>query len=465
MKQYAVLDIETTGMSPGKNRITEIAILIHDGTQILDSFQSLVNPECYVPEFITNLTGISNEMLQDAPRFFEIAKKVVELTEGKIIVAHNAHFDYGFLKNEFNRLGYKFHRQMLCTVRLSRKIFPKLPSYSLKNLTKYFNITLNQHHRAYADAKATCEILERLIEKSETKIEKNIISNEISTKTIPPKLPKKVFENLPEKTGVYYFYDEAGSIIYIGKSKNIKKRIATHFSSFNNQQKSIEFKNQIADISHELTGSELVALLLESDEIKKHTPRFNKAQRKTRYFYGIYERKSQKGYIRFYISRLQNEKKTPLTMTGRFDTAKKILEEKIEAFQLCQKLAGVYETKEACFHYQVKKCKGACINLEDKESYNKRARKAKATFDVYSQKTFIITDIGRNSGENAIILLEKGRYLGFGYVDKEVSISSFEALKSYIKPYQDNQDIQKIIYAWLKKTNWKGATEVVEDNL
>ena len=166
-KTYAIVDIETTGGKATRHRITEIAIVLHDGKKILDQWETLINPECYIPHGITELTGITQEMVQDAPKFYEVAKTIVEKTEKAIFVAHNVRFDYGFLREEFKRLGYTFSRRQLCTVRLSRKAFPGLRSYSLGKLIKHFGIKVNDRHRAMADTLATVELFEKILRQEE----------------------------------------------------------------------------------------------------------------------------------------------------------------------------------------------------------------------------------------------------------------------------------------------------------
>lgn len=450
-QMYAIIDIETTGLRVNEDKITEIAIYIHDGNEVIDTFHSLINPERYLPEFITQLTGITNEMLEQAPKFYEIARQIVEITEGKVFVAHNAHFDYTFVKNEFKNLGFNYQRKTLCTVRLSRKIYPHLPSYSLGNLCKHFGIINEKKHRAGSDALATVKLLEILLSKNENKAQKNIIDNEIKVKTLPPKLSYETFEKLPEATGVYYFYDEAGSIIYIGKSKNIKKRIASHFSTNLNNRKTIEVKNRVADIGFEITGSELIALLLESDEIKVHKPLFNRAQRRSHFQYGIFMKKNRSGYYEFFVERTKTQTKPALYLAANAQTAREMLRRKVEQHTLCMKLCNLYESKGACFAYQIKQCQGACIQEEAPETYNERFLEALDSFNQFARKSFMIITQGRETTEKTLVCVENGRYLGWGYIDQEAVIQNLEDAKQYIKRYKDNRDIQKIIWAWVKK--------------
>lgn len=167
---YAVIDIETSGGRAQVDKITEIAIYIHDGEKIVDEFSTLINPETYIPPFITRLTGINNEMVTSAPKFYEVAKRIVLMTEGHLFVAHNASFDYRFIQEEFKRLGYNYQRQTMCTVQMSRKIIPGMDSYSLGNLCQNLGITINNRHRAAGDALATTKLLELLIEKTQGKL-------------------------------------------------------------------------------------------------------------------------------------------------------------------------------------------------------------------------------------------------------------------------------------------------------
>jgi DNA polymerase-3 subunit epsilon len=448
---YAILDVETTGMQFQDDKITEIAVYVHNGDEIIDSFHTLINPERYLPDFITQLTGITNEMVAEAPKFYEIARRIVEITEGKVIVAHNAHFDYSFIKNEFKNLGYNFQRKTLCTVRLSRKLYPNLPSYSLGNLCRNFGIQHEKKHRADGDALATCQLFEILLGKDHKKVNQAVVDNEVKAKNLPPKISQAEFEALPEATGVYYFHNEEGDLIYIGKSKNIKKRIASHFSTNLKSRKTIEFKNQVASISYEITGSELIALLLESDEIKKHRPKFNRAQTRSKFHYGIFSYEDQKGYTQFYVDKVIKQTFIPLILAESAEGARRILYSKVQEFGLCMKLCNLYKSKGACFDYQIKKCQGACIQQESAESYNERAELAKNAFHYYAGKSFVVFTRGREKGEKALVCVENGRYLGWGYVDDSCTIRNIDEAKGFIKRYVDNRDVQKILTFWIKK--------------
>lgn len=220
---YVILDIETTGGAYNQEGITEIAIYKFDGHTIIDQFISLVNPEIPIQPFVVNLTGINNAMLRNAPKFYEIAKRIVEISEGCILVAHNASFDYRILRTEFNRLGYNFTKNTLCTVELSKKLIPEQPSYSLGKLVRSLGIPIADRHRASGDAMATLKLFKMILAKD---VEKNIVNSLVKSEIkagITPKL-LDILDKLPTTTGIYYIHNEKGDLIYIGKSKNIKKK-------------------------------------------------------------------------------------------------------------------------------------------------------------------------------------------------------------------------------------------------
>jgi DNA polymerase III subunit epsilon len=445
---YSIIDIETTGGSALQEKITEIAVYLHDGDKITDEFISLVNPERNIPYFITNLTGITNEMVENAPRFFEIAKKIIEMTEGTTFVAHNARFDYSFIRQEYKSLGYNFKRNILDTVTLSRKLLPGHKSYSLGNLCKDLNITINGRHRAGGDAFATVRLLEILMRKD---IEINEHQSSLFKKTkaskLNPRLDTSKIDRIPDEPGVYYFYNEKGDLIYIGKSRNLQQRISTHLSN-NTTNRAMEMRDVIADIDWETTGSELIALLKESFEIKKNKPHYNRAQRRTSFQWGIFSFIDDNGYLNYKFGQV-NDDEMPLAVFVSREKAKARLAFMIEAFGLCQKLAGLYDTAGACFHYHVGMCHGACIGKESAEEYNKRAIKAGEEFS-FSRRNFFIIDRGREKEERCAVKIMNGKYTGWGYFNVNDMGFGLSAVHDCIKPSDDNRDIQVILKSYLK---------------
>lgn len=445
---YAIIDIETTGGSARIEKITEIAIYQHDGEKITGEFVSLVNPERNIPYFITNLTGITNEMVEDAPRFFEVAKQIIEFTEGRTFVAHNASFDYSFVREEFKSLGYNYKRNVLDTVTLSRKLLPGHRSYSLGNICKDLNITINGRHRAAGDAFATTKLFEILISRDKDKEYDgpSLIKNTRVSK-LHPALDLDRIEMIPEKAGVYYFYNEKGDTIYIGKSRNLRQRIGTHLSN-NSTNRAMEMRDLIADIDWEVTGSELIALLKESSEIKKNKPVFNRQQRRTGFQWGIFSKYDTNGYLTYRYGTVSSDD-IPLSVFTSKERAKAKLIALVERHQLCQKLAGLYDSDGQCFHHQVGICYGACCGIETPDEYNKRARKAAEEF-IFTRRNFFIIDKGRDDEERSAVKILNGKYSGYGFFNINDMGFGLDALHDCIVSSADNRDIQVILKQYLK---------------
>ncbi|WP_298514684.1 exonuclease domain-containing protein [uncultured Kordia sp.] len=445
---YAIVDIETTGGKYNEEGITEIAIYRFDGHEVVDQFISLVNPEREIQPFVVNLTGINNKMLRDAPKFYEVAKRIVEITQDCIIVAHNASFDYRILQMEFKRLGFEYKRKSLCTVELSKKLIPEMESYKLGKLVRALGIPMSDRHRASGDALATVKLFQLLLDKdSEKDIIQQAVKTEIKKKVATRLLD--ILENLPSATGVYYMHNNKGEIIYIGKSKNIKKRVNQHFTGTNNKSKKIQ--KQVAAVTFERTGSELVALLKESQEIKLKKPIYNRAQRRTIFQYGMTSHTDEFGYINFRLEKADGRKKYITTFTN-ISQAKHVMFKLTEEFGLCQKLNELYATKKHCFQYTIKECQGACIKEETPESYNKRALQAIEKYS-YSNKDMLIIDRGRHHDERSAILIENGEYKGYGFYSLNYQITNREVLKTIITPMQNNRDVQHIIQSHLRRKN------------
>jgi DNA polymerase III subunit epsilon len=444
---YSIIDIETTGGNPGRDKITEIAIYIHDGNQIIKEFHSLINPERKIPYFISRMTGITDEMVARAPKFFEIARKIVELTENTVFVAHNASFDYNFIKAEFRHLGYVFQRECLCTVKLSRKIIPGYSSYSLGKLCNALDIVIEDRHRAKGDALATVKLFELLIQKKPAEMFAETLGMKAISNVTNPVFTKNFIEQIPQKTGIYYMLDEKDNIIYIGKSKDIRQRVLSHISN-TKSRRSLEMIEKIARVDFEVTGSELLALLRESSEIKLHKPLYNRQQRRSVYNFGLYSYIDDKGYICLKIDKNTNGL-LPHTSFSSPDHGKEFLFNITQKFELCQNLTGLYATSSACFQYAVKKCKGACIGIEPAESYNIRVKEA-IDFAGFMKENIIFLDQGRTPGEKAFIIIENGRYLGYGYASRDERFINPEDFKQILSPAEDNRDTRMIISGYLR---------------
>ena len=443
---YAILDIETTGGQFNEEGITEIAIYKFDGHEVIDQFISLVNPEKPIQPFVVKLTGINNAMLRSAPKFFEVAKRIIEMTEGCVVVAHNASFDYRILKTEFRRLGYDFKKQTLCTVELSKKLIPDQESYSLGKLVRALGIPMADRHRASGDALATVKLFKMLLSKDvEKEIVKSFIKTEIKSGMSPKLLD--IVESLPSKVGIYYIHNEKGDLIYIGKSKNIKKRVNQHFVGTSSKSKRIQ--RDVYAVTFEETGSELIALLKESEEIKINKPIYNVAQRKSIFQYALYQQKTAAGYIALSIEKADGRKKEITSFTTSQE-AKNTLLKITEKYNLCQKINGLYDTKNDCFQYKINECNGACIEKESPSVYNDRVLEF-IEKNSFEKNNMIVIDKGRTYDERSAILIENGIYKGYCFYELNYQVSNIEILRNIIIAMQNNRDTKTIIQSYLRK--------------
>ncbi len=445
---YAVIDLETTGGIPKRDKITEIAIILFDGSEIIDEYQTLINPERSIPPNITRITGIDNAMVEDAPKFYEVAKKVIEMTKGTIFVAHNVRFDYQFLRAEFRALGYTYTRRNLCTVRLSRKAFPRLKSYSLGNLIRYFKIEVDNRHRAYDDAWATTIILEKIFREQGDKQEvKQLVNEGLQLTKLPKALNPDDIENIPESCGVYYFSDSKGFVIYIGKSINIKERVKQHFSK--QTRKTDKLFEKVANIAYEITGSELASLLKESKEIKDVQPEINKIQKTKNYNYAVVKDSDKSGYFYYKVVKADKAEK-PLSYYGARKSALSHIEQIGEHMSLCQKVNKIDSSKNTCFNYELQKCAGACIGEEPPYEYNERFMESMVYMNRLFEENFFVMELGRSAEERAVFLVEEGHYRGYGYVDVADSQYGIEELKECIKYELPNPEADLILrnYLW-----------------
>lgn len=456
MAKYSIVDIETTGTSARDGRIIEIAIFNYEDGQITDEFSTLVNPEQRIPWRITQMTGISDAMVTDAPRFYEIARRVVEMTEGRVFVAHNVGFDYSFIREEFKNLGYRFEREKLCTVKLSRRLMPGHRSYSLGNLCADLGIEINGRHRAAGDALATVRLFEQLLA-----IDPDLLK--LRLKGPLAALPEEVLRGLPEEPGVYYFYNQQGDIIYIGKSRNIKERVLQHLHN-ETTRKALEMRAAIADVSYELTGNDLVAQLLESEEIKRHTPLYNRQQRRIGFNIGLFARVDEKGYLCLRAEKLNGEDKIPITTFNSMEAARRALFALTEEHRLCQKLNGLYRTKGACFHHSIGQCDGACIGEESPESYNQRVEAAIAPVR-FEHDNFFLIHRGRSAEEKSVVAVLNGSYRGFGYFHAADFDGTTDFLQSCVQRCNDTRDARNIIRSALRSRDYEKWLIITENKL
>ena len=445
---YAIVDIETTGGYAEKHRVTEIAIYHHDGMQITDHYKTLINPGRKIPHFITGLTGINYEMVKEAPSFADVAEEVMGWLKDRVFVAHNAHFDYSFLKKEFEDFGLTWNSKKLCTVRLSRKIIPGLDSYGLGRLAESLGIKIPDRHRAGGDALATARIFDILLKRDQDGVIAKALRRNSGETILPPNLPKEDFDKLPARPGVYYFLDSRGQVIYVGKAINIKKRIAGHFTGEAREWNRSNIRNEIHNITWELTGNELIALILEAQEIRRLWPKYNLAQKYRVEEWGVYDYEDRNGYLRFSVNVVNRGTRPLITFSNKGD-AWNFMWEKVRTHDLCPKLSGLQLAKGLCFSHQSGGCKGACQGVETPKKYNKRVQQAIDSF-FEKGKTLAIFGKGRSAEERSVILVENGNYSGFGYFGDDVVISDLDTARMIIKPAKENRIVQNLVNSFLR---------------
>ncbi|WP_350287260.1 exonuclease domain-containing protein [uncultured Croceitalea sp.] len=446
---YTIVDIETTGNGLKGNRVTEISIFKFDGEHVVEEFTSLVNPKCPIPYFITGLTGIDDQMVAKAPTFLEIADQILDITKDTIFVAHSVNFDYGVIKEEFRQIGIDFSRKKLCTVRLSRKLIPGLQSYSLGKLCKAVSIPLTDRHRARGDAHATVLLFKKLIgTDGAPKVFSTFLNARSQEATLPPLLSKKTVNGLPSAPGVYYFKNSVGAIIYVGKAINIKKRVLGHFYDKSNHE--IRLCREVADIDFELSGSELLALLMESEAIKKHYPKYNRAQKRTLKQYALFSYEDRNGIVHLCFDTLRRVA-NPLVVFTNQTECRAFLEELCTTFSLCPKYCHLQQTGGPCNHYRTQNCEGICRSEETVTDYNQKVHEALLSLKEQNAKLFI-QESGRHAQEKAIIFVENGRYRGYGFIEDSVHITSEEDLEAHIILKKSTVETQRIIQTTLRKS-------------
>lgn len=440
---YAIVDIETTGSHANANGITEIAIYIHDGENIVDEYQTLVNPQLEIPVFIQSLTGISDEMVKNAPTFEEVAPIIFDYLDGKVFVAHNVNFDYSFINHHLKREGFTLNSKKLCTVRLARKILPGLPSYSLGKLCRSLNITIENRHRAAGDALAATVLFKMMVDADEHQYIEEALNAKRKEDVLPPYVSRLQLEGIPRQPGVYYFKDKKGKIIYVGKAKNLYKRILSHFSNNDTHKNKQDFLREIRKISHQVCGTELQALILENIEIKRLWPEKNKAAKHPEKRFALYKYEDQNGYLRLAIGK-KNKYISSVLLFSSIAEAQRLMRLWCEKFTLCNVLCDLQKSNTGCIGLENKVCQGACILQETVESYNLRVN-LMIKEAMRELPSYLIVDQGRNKFEKSCILVEKGAFCGMGYVTEKDVPTDLEMAKLKLTPYPSYLFIEKLL--------------------
>lgn len=454
--KYVFVDIETTGGRFNYDRIIEIGILRVENGTIVKTYETLINPGSYISPFIEEMTGITSAVLENAPSFLQVADEIFEILDGCCFVAHNARFDYGFLKHELKRAGFSFNAKQLCTVKLSRLLYPQHTHHNLDALIERFNFSCEKRHRAYSDAKVLWDFFSLLHKTIETDTLTSAFMSLLKQQSLPPNLSKDDLARLPEEPGVYIFYDENGVVLYIGKSTNIRTRVLSHFSSDYNSSTEMALSQQVRSIKSLPTAGELGALLLESSLIKSMQPIYNRVLRQTQKLIVVKEKINKEGY---YIHDILQVDGIDITMMesirGVFRSRKNAKEHLVKLAKehnLCWKLIGVEKAKNECFAKRLEWCKGACTEEENPLSYNMRTTLA---FSKLKIKKWLfdgpigIVEVNPLSGMQEMHVIDKWCYLG--------SVKQIDGLDSheYSTDYNFDLDTYKILERHLR--NGKGV--------
>lgn len=370
------VDIETNGLNHVRGRVIEVAAIRVENGKVVKKFSSLIDPETELPYFITNLTGITTNDVKGAPTFLQVADELHDVIDGAVFVAHNVRFDYSFLKQEYKRLGRSFLPKQLCTVKLSRALYPHEKSHKLQSLIERHGFTYSARHRAYDDAAILWQFVQYIQKHFPPEQVASAIGQQLKSPALPRDLQPEIVRNLPETPGVYIFEDASGRPLYVGKSINIKKRVMSHFGRDHAETKEFKIAQAIKHIRTQQTSGELAALLLESKLVKELQPVYNRKLRKLNKLSLVKQIIDEAGYARVIVEESStidpNTATSILAVYPRRNRAKESLNDMVRSFDLCPKLMGLENASGACFLYQLKKCRGACIGKESAEAYNQR---------------------------------------------------------------------------------------------
>lgn len=435
---YAVIDIETSGGKFGEERIIEVAIYRYNNGEIVDQFISLVNPDGPIQPYVQKLTGITPKMVRRSPKFHEIAKRVVEMTDEAVFVAHNVTFDYRVVQEEFARLGYDFQRKTLDTITHAQRLIPGLKAYGLETLCEALGIINSNRHRADGDARATVKLLQILLDKdTEKQIERIARSRKDTT-------PDHDFADLTSElyntTGLYYIHDKHGEVIYLGQSNNLRNKIDRHFLATN--ERALVLQEEADSIRIEPTGSELIALIMEHLELKKLAPKLNKRTDKYTLSYGLFVDSDDDKTVR--QMRVQKIKKeVPAIHVSDEDAGITI------AGQYCRNF-GI-QPKDVALSRQLDRMTAAFNEyLEPKkikaQSIQKRVWRTALPF-----RNALLIDQGRKTGEKSVVVWEDGKLRGFGYFDLEFQLNDLDTVKRKITSLSSTNYLSSLVYDHYRK--------------
>ena len=448
MLPLAFVDLETTGATATSDRITEIGIVEVDADGSVREWQQLVNPGTRIPTFIEQLTGISNAMVADAPAFADVAGETLRRLEGRLFIAHNARFDYGFLKNEFNRLGIAFRAPVVCTVRLSRALFPEHRRHNLDSLIERHGLAADARHRALADAQLIRQYWQKIhVDRSSDEIEAALTAQN-ARPSLPPHLDPEILDELPDTPGVYLFYADNNLPLYVGKAKDIRKRVLSHFAADHSSAKEMALAQQVRRIDWIETAGEIGALLKEAALVKQLQPAHNRQLRKNDDVCTWTLIDEGEGWLR---PQLASPRELDMGIRsacyGLFKNGKEateVLHALAGEHNLCDALLGLEKITpgKPCFGHQVKRCKGACVGSEPYARHTMRLVGALSRLKLVSWPLNGPALI--REGDEAH-LVDSWRYLGTVRSDEEI-----HALLAAGRP-QFDRDTYRILAKYVAK--------------
>jgi DNA polymerase-3 subunit epsilon len=441
---FAIVDIETTGSYAAGAGITEIAIVITDGEEILHSWTSLVNPHRPIPRFIQQLTGITSELVEGAPAFSELAAHIHELLQDKVFVAHNVNFDYSFVKHHLEQCGFALHARKLCTVRLARKIKPGFGKYGLGRLCHTLGIGHEEQHRAYGDAAATARLFCLLKAADSEGHIGAMLKGRNGEQYLPPNLPVEQVSSLPETPGVYYFCDAKGKVIYVGKAVNLLKRVKSHFANNKSSRQKADFLREICRVSYQPTATDLMAQILESTEIRRLWPICNRSQRGYHPKFALYAYEDRQGYLRLALE-AHKQQLRPLYSFNTIAEGQEWLRRLASEFELCLRLCGLAKGADCVNGVFAEGCNGQCCSGDGPQEYNIRVQEA-MQWITRSLPTLAVIDVGRTPDERSCIFMEEGVFKGMGYLSLHTDVCDLQSIRAAIEPMPDNDFIRGLIY-------------------
>lgn len=455
------VDIETNGLNHVKGRVIEVGVVRVEGGKVTATFNKLIDPETPIPYYITNLTGITDHDVADAPTFGQVAEELYEIMDGALFVAHNVRFDYSFLKQEFARVGKPFTPKQLCTVRLSRALYPEHKSHKLASIIERHNIRVAARHRAYDDAAVLWEFLQIVEQAFEAEVVHAAISKQLKLPSLPKGLSPEVVADLPDTPGVYIFEDEQGRPLYVGKSVHIRTRVKSHFAADHDHVGEFKIAQQVRSIRIHETAGELEALLLESRLVKELQPLFNKRLRKTEKLILVRQLADEQGYLHVVLEESEcidpDEARHILAVYTHKGKAKDALDALVKSFELCPKLCGLEKRDGACFLYQLHKCRGACAGHEPAATYNQRLLDAFARKRVEQwpfSSPVLVTETGQSARTSGVVVdqwcivgqVSQEEYCEpvFTTVQKAFDVDTYKILRSCLTSKNNKIDVVNI---------------------